>query len=53
MSADASLYGIGAVCYKSKRVESGEWKPVVYSSQSLMSTKQKYAQIEKEAISIT
>ena len=44
-------YGIGAVLLQKQ--ESEEWKPVAYSSRSLTSTEQKYAQIEKEALSIT
>ena len=51
VSADALLYGIGAVLQQKQ--ESREWKPVAYSSQSLTSTEQKYAQIEKEVLSIT
>ena len=51
ISADALSYSIGAVLLQKQ--ESEEWKPVVYSSRSLMSTEQKNAQIEKEALSIT
>ena len=51
VSADALSYGIGVVLLQKQ--ESGEWKPVAYSSQLVTSTEQKYAQIEKEALSIT
>ena len=38
VSADASSYGIGAVLLQKQEI--GEWKPVAYSSRSLMSTEQ-------------
>lgn len=49
--ADASSYGLGAVLEQ----ESGEgqWKPVAYASRAMSETEGRYAQIEKEALSIT
>ena len=44
---DASSYRLGAVLLQKQ----GElWKPVDFSSHSLSSTEQRYAQIEKEAL---
>ena len=50
-SEDASSYCRGTILLQKQ--ESGVWKPVAYSLWSLTSTKQKFLQIEKEALSIT
>lgn len=49
--ADASSHGIGAVMVH-KHLE-GTWKPVAFISRALSSTKEKYGQIKKEALSTT
>ena len=50
LSADASSYGLGGVLLQ--KVE-GTWKPVAYTSWSVSTTEERYAQIEKEALAIT
>jgi len=51
VSADASAYGLGAVLEQQQ--DDMSWRPVVYQSRSMTSCEQRYAQIEKEALSVT
>ena len=51
ISADSSSYGLGAVFLQ--RQENGKLQPVAYSILSLTEIEQRYAQIEKVALSIT
>ena len=50
VSADASSYGMGAVLLHEK---DGDWRPIFYASMSMMSTEQRYTQVEKEALACT
>lgn len=50
VSADASSYGLGDVLLQKWE---DDWRPVFYASRSLSPTKQRYAQVEKEALGLT
>ena len=49
ISSDASKCGLGAVILQQ---HDGEWQPVAYASRAMTSAETRYAQIEKELLSI-
>ena len=51
LSEDASSYGLGVALLQEQ--ENVARKPVAYASRSMTGTKQRYAQIEKEALATT
>ena len=51
VSADASSYGLGGVLTQKQLDDS--WRPVVFISRSLSEAESRYAQIQKEALSVT
>ena len=50
ISSDASKSGLGAVLLQET---DGEWKPVAYASRAMTDAETRYAQIEKEMLSLT
>uniref|UniRef100_A0A8C7Z7B9 ribonuclease H n=1 Tax=Oryzias sinensis TaxID=183150 RepID=A0A8C7Z7B9_9TELE len=50
ISADASSFGLGAVLLQKSNAE---WAPVAYASGAMTATEQRYAQVEKEALTAT
>ncbi len=51
VTADSSSYGLGAVL--TQQQPDGRWAPVAFASRSLIPTERRYAQIEKEALTLT
>ncbi len=49
-SQHTRLHGLGVVLLQEARKK---WKPIVYASRSMTDTEKRYAQIEKEALSLT
>ena len=49
--SDSSSYGLGVVLIQKQ--DNDEGRPVAYASRIMSPTKQRYAQIEKEALGIT
>jgi len=51
ISADASSFGLGAVLMQQH--SNNQWRLVAYASRVMTLTKQRYAQVEKEALAVT
>ena len=53
VSADTSLYDIGAVLLQQPPCSEETWRPVSYASRAMSETERRYEQIEKEALAVT
>ena len=51
ISADSSAYGIGGILEQQQK--DGLWRPVYFCSKTLSDAERRYAQIEKETLSLT